>query len=110
MSARPQPSPYDSVSRKWLALAERRKAHFIDLYDSGRWKHYYTEARMVAEMRAAILACDDWAQIVSALPPVAEPTPEPATREASRASALLQSDLLNADLFEARFSLQRYRA
>ena len=31
-----------AYAQKWRDLAERRRAHFIDLYRSGRWKHYYT--------------------------------------------------------------------
>ena len=31
------------LTRKWRDLAEKRRAHLIELYDSGRWKHYYTE-------------------------------------------------------------------
>jgi uncharacterized repeat protein (TIGR03809 family) len=67
MSARQSPGPYDSIARKWLDLAERRKEHLIELYESGRWTHYYTEAKMVAEVRAAIRACDGWEKIVGVL-------------------------------------------
>lgn len=83
MSARRQPGPYDSIARKWLDLAERRKAHFIDLYDSGRWKHYYSEAQMVDEMRAAIAAHDDWVKIVGAAPHADVRSTERGSAEAS---------------------------
>jgi hypothetical protein len=67
MSAR-QTGPYDSVARKWLALAERRHAHFIELSDSGRWRHYFTRAELDIEMRKASLLCDQWARIAGLLP------------------------------------------
>jgi hypothetical protein len=67
MSAR-QPGPYDSVARKWLALAERRQAHFLELSDSGRWTHYFTPAELNDEMRRASLLCDRWARIAGLLP------------------------------------------
>jgi uncharacterized repeat protein (TIGR03809 family) len=89
MSARQQPGPYDSIARKWLHLAERRKAHFIDLYDSGRWKHYYSESEMIAEVRAAVLACDDWAKIVGVPPRADVRTSERGTRVAGHVGVAL---------------------
>jgi hypothetical protein len=70
MSAR-QPPPHDNIARRWLALAERRIAHFIDLRDSGRWRHYYAQPAQIHEaVREAIHARDEWARIVGvALPP-----------------------------------------
>jgi hypothetical protein len=62
MSAR-QPGPYDEVARKWLALAERRRAHFVELRDSGRWKHYYTPEELLEVMREAVRSRDQWAKI-----------------------------------------------
>ena len=49
MSERQQ-NPYDSVARRWLALVERRQAHFIELCDTGRWRHYYSEAEFIEEL------------------------------------------------------------
>jgi uncharacterized repeat protein (TIGR03809 family) len=48
------------ITRRWRALAERRRAHFIELYDSGRWKHYYTEEQLLARMREAIHLAETW--------------------------------------------------
>jgi hypothetical protein len=62
MSSR-QAGPYDNIARKWLALAERRQAHFIELCSSGRWKHYYTQAELEDEMRKVNDICDRWAKI-----------------------------------------------
>jgi len=72
MSAR-QPGPYDSIARKWLALAERRRAHVMELRDSGRWKHYYTPAELLDVLEEAARAHEAWAKI--ALSPQ---EPEPA--------------------------------
>ncbi len=62
MAAR-QPGRYDSVAREWLALAERRTAHVIDLRDSGRWRHYYTPAELNEVLREAVRGRDEWARI-----------------------------------------------
>jgi hypothetical protein len=50
-------------------LAERRRAHFIDLYESGRWKHYYSETEFSGLMRDVARLADDWRRIST-------PTPE----------------------------------
>jgi len=65
MSAR-QAGPYDSIARKWLALAERRKASLIALRDSGRWQdfHYTGEAELEAQLREVELACQRFAGVV----------------------------------------------
>ena len=53
----------DEVAQKWRALAERRRAHFVELYHTGRWKRYYSEEQFLLKMREAIKATDRWAQI-----------------------------------------------
>ncbi|MPZ56974.1 MAG: TIGR03809 family protein [Rhizobiales bacterium] len=63
MSARVKSQPYGDVAKKWRDLAERRCAHFVELYRSGRWTHYYTEEQFLARMREVIHAADTWAQI-----------------------------------------------
>jgi uncharacterized repeat protein (TIGR03809 family) len=58
-----QPSPYDSIARRWHALAERRRAHVIELRESGRWKHYYTAEELLEALREAVSMRDAWAKI-----------------------------------------------
>jgi hypothetical protein len=55
--------PYTGVARKWLALAERRQAHFVELSDSGRWKHYFTPVELDLEIRKAAALRDQWARL-----------------------------------------------
>ena len=54
---------FDDVAQKWRALAERRRAHLVELYDSGRWKRYYSEEQFVRRMREAIRLIERWAEI-----------------------------------------------
>ncbi len=56
-------SPYDSIARKWLALAERRQAYVVELRDSGRWRHYYTWEQLLDAMREAVNTRDEWARL-----------------------------------------------
>jgi hypothetical protein len=58
-----QTSPYDAVARGWLALVERRKAHLVDLFETGRWRHYFTEAELLSELHAVNLACERFADV-----------------------------------------------
>lgn len=67
MSAREQ-NPYDNIARKWLALAERRKAYLIELHNSGRWKHYFTQANMRDEMLKVEQLCEQWAEVAGLAP------------------------------------------
>ena len=53
--------PYDNVARKWLALMERRYAHFLELSETGRWKHYYSQPQLEQEIRKASALCEQWA-------------------------------------------------
>jgi uncharacterized repeat protein (TIGR03809 family) len=62
MSERQQ-SPYDSIARRWLALVERRQQNFIELCNTGRWRHYYTHAQFLDEMRKVLYLRNQWAQL-----------------------------------------------
>ena len=48
------------ITRRWRELAERRRAHFIELYDSGRWKHYYDEEQLLAHARELTALREKW--------------------------------------------------
>jgi len=63
MAARLPGHALDEVALKWRALAERRRAHFIDLHASGRWKHYYDEPEFLRCLRDAIRQSERWATI-----------------------------------------------
>jgi len=58
-----QAGPYAEIARKWYALAERRRAHVVELRDSGRWKHYYTSADLLEAISEAVRTRDQWAKI-----------------------------------------------
>jgi len=51
------------VTRKWRGLAEQRRAHLVELYDTGRWKHYYSEDQLLAKMREAIRLVETWERL-----------------------------------------------
>jgi uncharacterized repeat protein (TIGR03809 family) len=51
-------------TRKWHALAERRRAYFVELYRSGRWRRYYAEDAFLAHMREVMRSVEQWAQVL----------------------------------------------
>jgi uncharacterized repeat protein (TIGR03809 family) len=57
----------DQVAR-WRDLADRRRSHFIELYESGRWKLYYTETEFILRMREVCQAAERWEQLASGQP------------------------------------------
>jgi uncharacterized repeat protein (TIGR03809 family) len=58
----------NEAAQKWRALAERRRAHFVEFYHTKRWKRYYDEEQFLLKMREAIKASDRWAEIAPTLP------------------------------------------
>ena len=67
-----QKSPYDSIAGRWLVLVERRQQNFIELCNSGRWRHYYTQAQFLQEMRNVLHLRNQWARLAGF--PVGEQT------------------------------------
>jgi hypothetical protein len=53
-----------ALLQKLHALAERRCAHLIELQQSGRWTHYYSEDALVALMKEAAASARHWAEMV----------------------------------------------
>jgi hypothetical protein len=63
------------VALKWRDLIERRRAHFIELYLTGRWKRYYDEEQFLEIFRDTMNIADRWIEIA--------PKPGDAERQAS---------------------------
>lgn len=62
--------PFDSLAARWHDLAERRLAHFTELYHSGRWRLYYrTEQQFAVRMLDVIRAAKTWARLAGREPP-----------------------------------------
>jgi uncharacterized repeat protein (TIGR03809 family) len=57
--------PTADVAQKYLALIEQRRAHLAELYDSGRWTHYYSEAEFLARVRELMALRDQWAAVAA---------------------------------------------
>jgi uncharacterized repeat protein (TIGR03809 family) len=77
----------DEVAQKWRALVERRRAHFVELYHTGRWKRYYSEEQFLLKMWEAIKATDRWAEIAPTPPRTGASEPSRAQAATSQRSA-----------------------
>jgi len=93
--------PIAQSADKHLALVERMRASLANLYETGRWKHYYSEAELLAQARELATLHDNWSAIAerarqtlpdleqwTALPP--SPAPAPATPPGASASESTQ--------------------
>ena len=50
--------------RKWHALAERRRRHYVELYRSERWRRYYSEDAFLAQLRRVMQDVEQWAKVL----------------------------------------------
>lgn len=80
--------PFDDLTRRWHDLADRRLAHFAELYHSGRWRLYYRSEEHFAErMLEVIKAAKIWARLAGREPPtVTVPLPAVAASPAAASS------------------------
>jgi uncharacterized repeat protein (TIGR03809 family) len=60
MQALPGRPGFDQITKKWHDLAERRLAHYTELYRSGRWQHYYTQELFATRMLDVINVAKKW--------------------------------------------------
>lgn len=53
----------DPIAHKWRNLVDRRRAHFVELYLTGRWKNYYSEEQFLVSFRDAMTVAERWTEI-----------------------------------------------
>ena len=53
------------VAQKFLALIDQNCAHLGELYETGRWKHYYSDAELGARARELLMLRDKWAAVAA---------------------------------------------
>ena len=60
------PSVQTSITavRKWHALSERRRRHYVELYRSERWRRYFAEEAFLLRMRDVIQNAENWTRIL----------------------------------------------
>lgn len=71
MSANPSGLRLEALARKWHELAERRLAHYNELYLSGRWRHYYRSQEQFALRMLDVIAVAKVFRSLTSKPPAA---------------------------------------
>ena len=61
------PQMPDDVVRGWAVLAEQQRAHYEELYQTGRWQLYYSEAQFRIRVRRAVELCNAWQAVMAAM-------------------------------------------
>ena len=56
-------SQYQRVLERWRALAERRLEHMTLLYETGRWRRYFSEERFIGVIRETRTAVETWRRL-----------------------------------------------
>ena len=104
----------DDLASRWCALAEQRLEYLTRLFETERWRRYYSELTFLQNIREAKAAVETWRSlsaggaiasagpnnVQTSAPPVArEPVPEidvaihPATTTTDQASSAPEADL-----------------
>jgi uncharacterized repeat protein (TIGR03809 family) len=52
----------EQIAGQWLAMAERRRDDLLELYRTGRWRRYHTEAELLELMRAVKADIEFWSK------------------------------------------------
>jgi uncharacterized repeat protein (TIGR03809 family) len=55
---------YQRALERWRMLAERRLEHMSLLYETGRWRRYFTEERFLNIIRETTESVEQWRQLV----------------------------------------------
>ncbi len=82
MTHRPNVVCSRELAARWCALAERRLAHLTELFDSGRWRRYYSDKSLLDDIRNAKAAVQTWKALsleplVPSVQPKLVPVPAP---------------------------------
>ena len=89
---------YQRALERWRALAEQRLEHMTVLYESGRWRRYFSEEQFIGVIRETRTAVNEWRRIVPEHETIAalfatlaetqvvrsQPRPEPRVEAATR--------------------------
>jgi len=68
MTHRTDEAPRREVIARWCALAEQRLNYLTEMFESGRWRRYYTEVAFLENIREAKSAVETWRGLSSPHP------------------------------------------
>jgi uncharacterized repeat protein (TIGR03809 family) len=94
MTHRTDEAPRREVIARWCTLAEQRLSYLTEMFESGRWRRFYTEAAFLENIKEAKFAVETWRGLSNphlARTAAIEPTPELAQGVAAVELALSES-------------------
>ena len=56
-------SHYQRILERWRVLAEQRLEHMTLLYETGRWRRYFSEEKFVGAIRETRTAVETWRRL-----------------------------------------------
>jgi uncharacterized repeat protein (TIGR03809 family) len=68
MTHRTDEAPRREVIARWCTLAEQRLNYLTEMFESGRWRRYYTEVAFLENIREAKSAVETWRGLSSPHP------------------------------------------
>jgi uncharacterized repeat protein (TIGR03809 family) len=68
MPAGPSARSPDPLIDRWRALALRRHAYYLDLLQSGRWRHYFDERQFAERLRDVVASTRAWNELAQRTP------------------------------------------
>jgi uncharacterized repeat protein (TIGR03809 family) len=66
MTQQPTPVRGREIIERWCALAESRLDYLTELFESGRWRRFHTEADFLDNIREAKAAVETWRGLATA--------------------------------------------
>ncbi len=60
MTHRTDVAPRPEVIARWCTLAEQRLNYLTEMFESGRWRRFYTEAAFLENIKEAKFAVETW--------------------------------------------------
>jgi uncharacterized repeat protein (TIGR03809 family) len=60
MTHRTDDAPRREVIARWCALAEQRLNYLTEMFESGRWRRFYTEVAFLENIKEAKFAVETW--------------------------------------------------
>ena len=79
MTYRTNEAPRREVIARWCTLAEQRLNYLTEMFESGRWRRFYTEVAFLENIKEAKFAVETWRGLSNphlARTAAVEPTPE----------------------------------
>jgi uncharacterized repeat protein (TIGR03809 family) len=96
MTHRTDEAPRREVIARWCTLAEQRLNYLTDMFESGRWRRYYTEVAFLENIKEAKFAVETWRGLSTphqTQGAALEPSPTPALWQGIAAAELALSEL-----------------